>query len=245
MSKHLFGRAIDFKFYPLADDESVSAAELVTARIYKDEPSSSQIEAVSSGQGEIQQVTTWTATGEKEYTISFSALTDSDPHSDDEYEKYYIVVRFKYASGGPTVFDLETVHVFRPNSATSKISVTAQDVYNLEPRVEELADSILWTEAKIEAAIEDILSRLEAKGLKLNRIFNWQKLNMAAKRLACAYCCEALSGEGSQFWASKALKWDDRANTMFNSAVINYDIDGDDEPDPEEQNLKGAVMVYR
>lgn len=243
MPKNLFGKSINFYWYPQADDEDTSAYELVTARIYSDLPTEGQKEGTDSGH--IESVTSWTATSENEYLISFAAITDSEPHDAADYETYYVVVRYRYQSSGPIVFDTEVLYLYRPDSATSRIEVTAQDVYDLEPRIELLAKNELWTEAKIEAAVEDLIARIEAKGLKKRRAFNWQKLNAAAKRLACAYACNALAGEGNQFWAEKGAAWERKANIMYESANLGYDLDGSDTPGPEEKVFSGAVALVR
>lgn len=241
--KHLFGKTLSFIFRPAADDEDVSAYSLSAARIYSDYPTEAQVE--DSAAGHIQEVTTWTPTGIGEYTIDFAALTDDDPHSSADSEKYYVAVNYKLESGGADIFDVETIFVYRPDSATSKISTSYEDVIKLESRVEDVAPSTQWVEDKVSLAVEEIIARLEARGYKKRRIFNWQKLDAATARLACSLACDDLAAEGSQFWAAKADKWMKSFERMFDSALVGYDIDGDDNPEAEETVSSGAVFLIR
>lgn len=243
--KHLYGRAISFIFRPAVDDEDVSAYSLTSARIYgpNSYPTEAQIKNLSGG--EIQAVTSWTATGENEYTIAFNALVDSTPTSPNECDTYTVAVNYKLDSGGADVFDVEQIFVYRPDSATSKIDVTVEDVFALESRLQDVAPSSLWVENKIGVAVEEIVAKLEARGYKKRRVFNWQKLNAAAARKAAALCCSDLASEGSQFWYQKAESWEKSFERMFDSAAIGYDIDGADRPGVDEKRTTGAVYLTR
>lgn len=237
--KHLFGRPLSVLFRPHADDEDVTAYSLTSAKIYDEDPR-------TSSPTEIESVASWTATGVGEYTVGFAALADAEPGSFDDYEKYYVKFTYKPVSGGADQYDVETIFVYRPDSHTSKIDVTASDVFNLESRIQDVAPTVLWVEACIENAIDDVIAKLEARGYKKRQVFNWQKLNGCVARLATAYACDKLSSQGNQFWATKSEKWEERAWTMFEAAKIGYDIAGDDAPEtPEETKFSGAVFVAR
>lgn len=242
--KHLFGRAISFVFRPAADDEDVSAYSLTSARIYGPGTYPSDGQRANTLTGHIQAVTTWTATGVKEYTITFSALVDATPYAVADYETYFVAVNYKLESGGADVSDVEQIFVYRPDSATSKISVVPDDIFNLESRLSDVTD-VLEIEKKIQVAIDDTIAKLEARGYKKRRIFNWEKLNLSVARCACALMCADLASEGSQFWMAKAERWEKAAETMFESALIGYDITGGDRPGAEEKRFSGAVFVAR
>lgn len=241
--KHVFGKPISLDFYPQVDDEDIGAAELVSARIYSEQPTEAQFENIASGH--IEEVPSWLPIADGGYRIAFAALVDSEPSSSEEYEKYFVVISFKYVTSGATKHDLEQIFVYRPDSLTSRITLTVRDVYSLESRIEELAPTQQWVEDKIREAIEDIISKLEARGYRKRSIFNFQKLNLAAARLACSFCCFDFASEGNQFWATKAERWETRSNTKFDSALIGVDISGDDKPDIEEKRFGGAVYVMR
>ncbi len=242
--KHLFGRPLTVLFRPQADDEDVSAYSLTSARIYDEYPTDAQIE--NSATGHLDEAVTWTAEAVGVYSVAFDALTDSEPHSASEYEKYFVVFNFKYESGGADHFDVETIFVYRPDSHTSEISVTSEDVYKLESRLEDVAPTLLWAEDKIAIASQEVIAILEVRGYKKRRIFNWEKLNLTVARWAARLCCEDLAAQGSQFWATKADRWKESAERMFEAAIIGYDIVGDDNPtSPEETKFSGAVAVLR
>lgn len=243
MSKHVFGKPISLDFYPQIDDEDTGAAELVSARLYSEKPTEGQFE--NTDPGEIEEVTSWTAIGENAYRIAFAALSDATPTSGEDYETYYAVISFKYVSSGATVHDLEQLWVYRPDSLTSRIEVSVADVYALESRIEDLAPTMQWVEEKISEAIEDIISKLEVRGYKKRHIFNFQKLNLSAARLACSYACFDFASEGNQFWATKAERWETRSDKMFDTALIGVDLSGSDTPSAETKRFGGAVFVAR
>lgn len=245
-TKHLFGRSISLTFRPAADDEDVTAYALVSARIYGPNPSLTDAQIENTASGHIgSEITSWTPTGVGEYTIAIPALVDASPHSAQDFELYKVVFNYTPQSGGATQFDVETIFVYRPDSATTKIDVTKEAVFRLESRIKTLAPSISWVEDKILVAIDEIIAKLEARGYKKRLLFNLQKLNPTVARKATALCCGDLAAQGSQFWATKEEKWEKSCDEMFESAVIGFDTSGADSPTPDMIRETGAVMVMR
>lgn len=240
---HVFGKSIDFRFFPIAKDEAISAYSLSSARIYSSYPSEGQISNTLTGH--IEEVTTWTNIAENEFEISFAALDDSSPYNNEDYESYYVVINYRLESGGDIVHDVETIHVYRPDSFTDSITTIPEDVYKLERRIKEIIDNDIEEQDYIETAKEEIKSKLQAKGYSLRKIFNWQKLNLACARLACALTCNSLASEGSQFWAQKAGFWQSSFEQMFNAAVVGYDLEGSDTPLATDEIRGGGVCLVR
>jgi hypothetical protein len=252
--EHVYGRPLAFRYIPLAGDSEYMADSLVSARLYgpNSYPSTEQIEdAGMASSGHVgARVTSWDfvneeGTGAAEYVVVFPALTDATPSGGSEYDFFYVALNYRAESGGDILRDVEQILVYRPDGLTSKIRVTAQDVYAIESRIEDFADSVLWTEAKVDAAIEELLSRLEGRGYRKRRLFNLEKLNAAAKRLACAYCCMDLAGEGNQFWMAKATLYRQQADKLFEIAQVGFDSAGNDAPSPDVKVQGGAVTWTR
>lgn len=243
MADFVFGKSLDYRFLPIANAEGISAYSLVSARTYEDYPSEAQ--RANTGTGHLDEQTTWTALPVNEYQITFDAITDADPYSNNDYESYYVVVNYRLESGGDILSDVETIAVYRPDSFTDKIETVPSDVYKLERRLEDLLNNQIEMEDYISAAIEDIKAKIEARGYSLRKIFNWKKLNLSCERLACAYACNSLSGDGSEFWARKAAYWQNSFELMFNSAMIFYDTSGKDDPTQEMKEQGGAVYLCR
>lgn len=247
--RHLFGRTITFRFIPAVDGEEHIASSLTSARIYDEKPTAEQVANTASGHLG-SEVTSWTlvnheGTGPAEYEITFPAIEDPDPDSTADFELYYVALNFKAQAGSVSIQTWRQCPLYRERGFTSKIRVSAQEVYDLDQSIEDLARTQLWTEAKIEAAIEDIVSRIEARGYPKDQVFNWEKLNAAARRLACAYCCYDLAGDGNQFWFQKGQLWQERADRMFDAAQFGFDAADDGDPDPSTKVQTGAVAFLR
>lgn len=250
--EHVYGRTITFRYIPIANGESYSAYELVSARIYgpNSYPSEAQIEdAGSATTGHLgSRVTSWAlvneeGTGDAEYVLTFDAITDATPTSAVEEDKFYVALNYRATSGAQVLRDVEQIFVYRPDGLTSKIRVRAQDVWDLESKIEDLRDQI-WAEVKIDAAIEELLSRLEGRGYVKRRLLNLEKLNASAKRLACSYCCFDLAAEGNQFWLEKAKFWRDQATVLFDLAKVGFDMSSGDKPDKDDNVQTGGVAAY-
>lgn len=251
--RHIYGRDITFRYIPIAGDEEFIAHSLVSARLYGPNtyPSSTQI--ADEGQvstGHIgDRVVSWevvneTGTGTPEFVITFPALTDQQPGSQNEFDLFYVALNYRLQDGGPDVFDPapEQVVVYRPDGLTSKIRVSAPEVWALESRLRDLdINPPLWTEGKIDAAIEEMLERLEGRGYAKRKRFNLEKLNAAARRLACSYCCFDLISRAPE-WEIKAEFWREQAEALFAIARVGYDSSGVDQPSTEEKVETGSKI---
>lgn len=244
--KHVFGRAITYRTTLQVDGEDTTAYELVSARLYDEEPTAEQIaDAGSASTGHIERVLSWTVvndegTGPKEYKTTFAAVSDPDPNSTERYETYFVVMNFRFADGGPVMTNVEQIWIYRPDSSSGKIRVKASDVFALDRALENVMDRI-DVEALIDAAIEDIVSRLEARGYEKARVFRWEKLNPATRRLALAYCCFALRTDE---WLEKGRMWKEMADLMVDTAKVGFDVGGDDRPS-EENKISSGVVGFR
>lgn len=244
-TRHQFGKQIDFRFIPLAEDEEQSAFELVSARIFSDEPTETQQDTPAT-LGFIQAVTTWTNLNPNEYQILFDDIADPDPHSYEEYETYFVTVNYRLESGGATIFTTEQIFIWRADGLTSRISVTPDDIYAHESKIEDLAPSPVWVQNKITAAIQAIDDKLAAsQGVKKRFTFNREALNRVVTLLAVALCCRDLAGEGNQFWWEKYREYKAEHETALAVAQLGVDIQQDNRPTPDETLFSGGVILVR
>lgn len=184
---HVFGKSISFSFTPIVDSEPVKVDSLVSARIFSDTPTDAQIDTPATSGYIGSPVTTWTSKGNYEKLIEFAALTDSEPRSQDDYETYYVVVNFKYDSGGATVAVLEAIDVFRPDGLTSKITTRFDDVYAVNPKYKNhftIADINVF----INEAVKDIFRWYKGLGYPPKSLIRMSELNDACKYRAACKC---------------------------------------------------------
>lgn len=238
---HVFGKALEYIFTPLANGEPIKVDSLVTAKIYSSAPTEDQIEATTTG--ELQSVTAWKSEGNFAYKITFDALTDSDEHSSAAYEKYYVVVRFKYESSGAIKWAKEVIHVFRPDAWQSRISADFTDVIKVDATL-----GILQTSAEIEDRIgvarETVILDLEARGYERQRLFNLEKLNRAVVyRTLADFFLEGISDDNRSA-EIKYNKYNELYEKRLATVNVGYDVDNDDEPEANETTSAGGFVAF-
>ncbi len=251
-AEHFYGKDIVFEYFPLAGEEEIALDSLISARLYGPNTPPTETQRQDVGQlstGHIgSRVTSWTLVNEEGagpagYRIVFPAVTDANPGSSTEFDLFYVALNFRAQSGGPELIDDEQIAVYRPDGLTSKVRVTAQDVYGVESKLKNLR-SVLWVEAKIELAREELLNRLEARGYPKRRLVNLHKLNLAVKLLAAAYACHDLGGEENPSWFEKASRHRDQADAMFDIAKVGLDTSGGDKPDTGTKVQTGGAVAF-
>ncbi len=241
--RHVFGRSITFNFIPIAYDEDVAPYSLISARIYSSEPTNAQ--KANTDTGHIEEVVSWTSVSTTEKKIVFAALTDSNPYdSKFDYEKYYIVVNFKYEASSPTVFTSELIHVYRPDSLTSKIRVLPEDLIKIESKFSEFYQTS-ELEDKIQVAIDLINKKLLAKGINKRQTFNREDLNTATKFQTLAITCMDLSGESNTDWRFKSSYYEKFCDQLLDTLAVNIDKEFDDKPEANEVNNTNVIWLAR
>jgi hypothetical protein len=224
MAKFIFGKTVSYLFSPLIDDTQTSVSTLVSARIYKDSPTSTQIDNLASGH--IEEKTTWTNNGDNTYTISFSPLIDDDAHSGSPYESYYVAINYKYEVTAPTVFEVKSIRIYRPTSWTERIVIVPQDLIDIENKLSiAFSNPTTTLTAHIADAIEEVLARFEALGFSKSKFVDIDKLNRYVKYKACEFACRNAASDDGQFWFAKATFYNDECNNIFNQTTINYRSD--------------------
>lgn len=244
-TKHLFGRTIDHRHIPIADDEDVAAYELASARMYASAPSLAQKQYTDTSGVVGTAKTSWTEVSPGEYKILFDRVTDPSPDSDDDYEQYWVVVQFTLESGGDTVFTEDVIFLWRPDAMNSKFRVTPPDVYARERKIEKVQPTTDFTHNKIEIAVVEVDRVLRSRGYSRKRTFNRESMNEAVALLATADACLDLASENGEIWLKKEAIWRSRYDAAVNSIPLGYDVDGDGEPEADEQVFGGAVALLR
>lgn len=240
---HVFGKAISYIFTPLANGEPVKVDSLVSARIYSDAPTETQIETTTAGQGELDHITTWASEGNFAYKISFAALTDDDEHSSASYETFHVVVSFKYDATGETKWAKEVIHVYRPDAWQSRISATYVDVYDVDHTFE-LLQTPGEVEARIKVARETVVLDLEAKGYERSRLFNLEKLNRAVVYCVLAdYFLESISDD-NRAAEIKYTKYKELYDKRLSTVGVGYDVAGADTPAAEDHAADGSYVMF-
>lgn len=237
---HVFGRSLEFSFTPIIDNEPVEVDSLVSARIFLDEPTDLQLDTPATT-GYIQAITTWKKKG-LERVITFSAIADPSPHSTVDYEQYWVAVNFVMESGGATVFVKEPLYVYRPDAVTSKISTRFDDIYRVEPKLEEHY-TIQKINGFIVEAKKDILRWFKGLKIQLKELGNLYELNDACSYLAAQKACFSLASSQEPIWFTKSDKYEAAYERALNSAQPTAGEDGGTPEQPARTT--GMVIMLR
>lgn len=245
MSDFTFGKTINFEFTPLINGTPTDAYQLVSSRLYADAPSNSEVDLTTSGDA-IQTVTSWSGLGDSVYRITFSGVSDSEPHSIDPYATYYVATNFKWESGGATVFAEEVIHLFRPDAWTSRVSVSVADLTELENKFSNEFDTDAKIEAHIEHGKDTVFRELKARGFDKKRLFRLgDSLNQVVLYYALSSACRDLASDDSTQWAEKSKFYREQAERILDTAPIGYDTAGSDTPSPADTSNAGIIYVTR
>lgn len=245
-TKHLFGRTIDYRFIPLADDEDCGAYQHVSTRVYEDAPSEEQREDHDYARLDAESFTAdaWNEVETGEFKITLPAITDPDLGSGEDYRQYHVVTSFKLEAGGATVFVEEAIILWRPDALTSKIRVTPAHIFMRESVIETIQPRANFVDHKIELAIIEIDRVLRARGYSRKRTYDRHKISEAAAHLATALACFDLARDGNDMM-EKGRMWREYYKEARDSIPIGYDVTGSDKPAPTEQTFSGAVPLIR
>lgn len=247
MSDVAFAKAFTFSFTPMAGDEPINASDFVSARIYRNKPSTNELldhtNTLATALQYVAAAAGWVVEGDFEKQISFSAISDPDPTSTVDYEIYYVVVSFKYDTGGTTVATEIPITVWRPNGISSRLNVSPNDIYALEHKIGQIKE-VNWVFPKIQKATRRVVRRFQGMGFKRAHMRE-EDLRDAVLYLATAYCCRDLSGDGNQFWGQKAADYLKEYEEILGQESIGYDADKDGVLEPREQSSVGAVYLVR
>lgn len=238
----VFGKPIVYKFNPSIKGESISVDSLISARIFSTIPTNDQIQTPATA-GFVSEKTTWDDKGEYK-EITFLPLVDSTPFGTDLYEKFYVVVNFKYDASGQTVFVTETIFVHRPDSVASRVSVDPLSIFELETSLKQFYE-LQDLNKFIEHAVKLTFRKYKGRGYELNRMFNLEELNDAVLYKAVELACWSRFTTDTPHWKEKAVIYQDLFNVIFEATKPGYDITGTDDPSLEETVSTGEVWLER
>lgn len=223
------------------EGDTVAVDSLVAARLYSSHPSTAVIDDDSDTSG-IERVTSWSSgSAEHEQLISYSAITDPDPHSEST-ETYYEVVGFRFESAGDIVRVVRPFTIARPNSIQSRIDVTAAEFGSVESSIYNTdgtgLKSSTWVDAKITEASKHVLKRMESKDFDRPQI-KGSDLNMAVKYWAVSLACLDLK------WFDQFGYYKDLYEQIFESFPVRVDRDEDGLIAPDEKGNLSIIQLIR
>lgn len=236
MARPVFNKAGTFSFTATAghDAEPIAPYSLVSARLYLDAPNDTQIADSSyTGGDAIENVTSWLV-GENphERLISYSAITDPDPTSDDDYELRFWAVSFRFANGGTIVNQVKPFIVWRPRLVSSRFDCIPEDLYAVEGKIENLLGNTI-AGIKIALAERLVNQDLRGKGIKIPDMEQSDAKDLLRYR-ALQLCCMDLSNQPNDEWWAKAEAYEKLYMTIRDSIPIGLDSDDDGDIEPGE-----------
>lgn len=241
----VFGKTWTFSFTARDGEKTVPVYSLEGARAYADAPTNSELSDVgnSLATSEVTEVTSWAdGPNDHEKLITFASITDPDAYSQNRYEIYYVVVNYKYESGGDTAHSCKKVLMYRPDALTSRFGVVIEDVLSIESKFEHMGSQ--WIAEKLLLAEELVERDIVSEGMELRRVVLEDANNLVMYR-AAAIGSNDLSSDSGDIWDDKYRRHMETYDKLFKYSRMRYDFDNSGVATPDEKKSVSFVMFGR
>lgn len=245
-----FGKAFTYTYYPLDDNENLSASDiasieslLVAVYIFTDEEKPSRDEAIS-GSGATQTIASWSDNGNLGFDISVAALDDPDPTIIDDERDFWISINYRLEAGEQVQTILRRMRMERIRGHHKRIQVTDTDLKRVWPEIDRYTEDITERLRYTEQAISDIERDMENRRLEWSLHWRPDKLTRAAVYRTLFYAARAKQQVlGDKFNLLKE-DFDKEYNQHIARLNILYDEDNDGDP-IVERKAAGQVIFGR
>lgn len=233
--------------YSIPDGVSeLSDVQIVAARLFTSYPSETVIEddtSTSSDYGFIERVTSWASgNSDNEKVITYSAITDPDPHNIGN-ETYYEVLNVQLETGGPEHYEVRPFTIKRAGSLQSRLYCVAADITDIEYKI-----GVIRSSTQINTAIaeceERFIFRLRRNEWERHRVLEGD-YNRAFRLFCTAQICRSLSDDPRDIWSMKYQDYMSEYEEAFSNDPIHEDTDGDGNFTDAEIQTSGIVYFDR
>lgn len=200
----------------------IDTSQFQESRIYADKPSSTEETDIGDSEGTaVEAVTAVQSEGEHTYLVEFSPITDPTPSDGADYEDYWIVTNYRVESGGPSIFIVDKIFLWRSSSLSSRISLEVSQLQALDRQlyklfhVNDIADLI-------REARNDLIDDLRNLDDALDHFFNLDELNIVLKYRSLAYMARSVANEENRFWFEKYKDYKDEYMRVFDHAKVGH-----------------------
>lgn len=233
--------------YTVSDGLSeLDDVQLVAARLFTSYPSEAVIEDdadESTTYGFIERITSWTSgSADNEKLITYSAITDPDPHNVGN-ETYYEVLNIQLETGGPETYEVRPFTIKRAGSLQSRLYCAASDITDIEYKIGQIR-----SDTEINTAVgeceERFIFRLRQNQWERHRVLEGD-YNRAFRLFCTAQICRSLSDDPRDIWSMKYKDYMDEYQEAFSNDPIHEDTDGDGNFTDAEIQTSGIVYFDR
>lgn len=237
-----FGKAFDYVFAPLLDDQEIAAIPSHTAKLllYSSRPSRSQVIAE---EGELATFTSTWAAGSPKAVFTVTAQTDPDPNSEAEPVPWYVGVLFKLnasASYDCVIREIEWQRVKGHGQPLSVLPADLIEQFALLPSYcsnEEMIDAI---SIQVDMLKVDLLS----KGFEWAEIYRPDRLKRAVVFLSLGHLLSNESKRPDDQFDSLAKKFDSMADKFLKLIELELDQDKNGAKDSKAR-VRGFSVAVR
>lgn len=243
---YLFETEWEHKMSIMAGETVVNIDSVVSARLYSSSPSTAQKNDHAYGNADALvaetdagQFSEDATTGE--WTLTMPAVTNPDTSKTGGYERYYLVVSYKTASGGANQSTVEAVFFYYPEAISQQFSAAVADIDRVESRLSVIKGST-WVEGKIAQAEMDLLERWRSAGIPRNAVEEDDAKNQVVYLAAWLGCVDLATDDG-EVWLKKAVVHEEMFNRIYDRYRLRYDNDDDGEIAPDERESTGVAFM--
>lgn len=240
-----FGKSFSRWYYPLVDDtlpEGLLTAQAPAIHIFTTQPSRGQAQ---SGSGSFQTVTAWDWDSARNgwiYTVA--VIDDPDPASSQDTRVYWEAINFRLQSAAQIQTDIRSLEMSRVSGQSFAVGVTDEMLRQYYPQLDSCSNSTQRYHQTI-LAIEDVKSRLKAKGYEWARVARPDRLTIAVAYRVLYMIMLVQIQAGNDKYAIKYAEFKAIFDATIDSLSLEYDSNNDGLPDTQINASVGTAFLIR
>lgn len=246
---YLFGQDSTFEFYPIAQDEGLTSAQLSAATIVNayvfTTTNKPTVADSQSGNGAFQgPITVFTGPTNGGWTFTITAISDPNQESPDIREIYWVGINYRLKAGAQIQTAIVPLVLYRPRAMVARIETDEALLESYFPGIDAVLSSQQQTNL-IGIAKRLVQSALEAKHFTWASVHRPDKLNdlTAFKALHLGFVSQTTS-PGDR-WKVLSQTYGNFYSEGLKALALEYDADGDKAPDEQLKVFGSFATVIR
>lgn len=239
-----YGQDLTVWFFPLVDDDAFqpsSTSQTPNIYVFAERPSRA---VAIAGTGAIgSAITTWSwDAGRGGFSFTVPAIDDPDPTSTVTQDTYYLGITVKLQASEQNQTFVQSILLERVSGHQTDVNVTLEDMKRYFPQAGAYcseADRLGY----IAEAINEVQDKLRGIGYKWARIQRPDKLKRVVTLRALALLLLFQLQQGNDKFAIKYQELKQMASDAFDALKIEYDSDGDGEPDTKTESSNTIFLM--
>lgn len=242
---HPFGKAFTRWYYPLINDttpDSVLTSQTPAIYVFTTQPSRA---AAAAGTGASQTIASWTwDEGKRGWYYTIAAINDPDTTSTETVYTYWEAVNFRLEAAAQIQTDIRALEMERVIGHSQAVLVTDDVLRGYFPQLDSCSTESQRL-ALINLAVEDVKSKLQAKGYEWARVTRADRLTIAISYKVLYMIMLVQIQAGNDKYAVKYNEFKSIFENTVDGLTLEYDSNKDGQADTNIKASSELLMVVR